>query len=189
MTRPDSPLAAAATAFDAELAQYARLGELFLKTPLGSVKHLERANQLLGEIAAAEERLQIAGKDLVSALGSARSRQEQLAVEVVAHVPVLSARNGKLTELMGELGKIAGDVGELNTVVLQVSGENGDATKAPTAVDALGVSERVLAMSARAGALAKQASEAELEEVATQAHALHQRLEVIGKKLQKAGGG
>jgi hypothetical protein len=188
MSKPDSPLAAAATAFDDELAQYARLGELFLKTPLGSVKHLERANQLLGEIAQAEERLQVAGKELVMALGAARNRQEQLATEVVAHVPVLSARNAKLSELMAELGKIAGDVGDLNTLVTHPAGENGDPSK-PTAAHALGVSERVLAMSARAAGLAKQANEAELEEVATQAHALHQRLEAIGKKLQKAGGG
>ncbi len=189
MGKPDSPLAAAATAFEDELAQYTRLGELFLKTPLGSVKHLERGNQLLGEIAQAEERLQAAGKELVTALGAARSRQEQLAVDVVAHVPVLAARNAKLSTLMTELGKIAGDVGELNHVVAGVGGENGDATKSPTAADALDVSQRVLAMSARAATLAKQAGESELEEIGTQAHALHQRLEVIGKKLQKAGGG
>lgn len=180
MPKPDpSPLAAAATAFDAELAQYARLGELFLKAPLGSVKHLERANQLLGEIAASEERLQSVGKELVQALGAARNRQEQLAVDVVAHVPRLQARNGTLQALMAELGKIAGDVAELNTVV---------AGETPSTADALSVSERVLAMSARAATLAKQAQESELEEVATQAHALHQRLELIGKKLQKAAG-
>jgi len=183
-----SALAAAASAFDAELAVYARLGELFLKTPLASVKHLERANQLLGEIAQCEERLQGAGKELVQALGAARNRQEQLALDVVAHVPVLSARNAKLGELMTELGKIAGDVAELNTVVASV-GENGDATKGPTAADARSVSERVLAMATRAAALAQQARDAEMEEVATQAHALHQRLEAIGQKLQRAGTG
>jgi chromosome segregation ATPase len=170
-----SKLAAAATAFEAELAQYTRLGELFVKTPLGSVKHLERANQLLGEIAQVEERLQTCGKDLVQAIAAARQQQEQLAESVVAQVPALSARNAKLTELMGELAKIATDVAELNTAVTGA------------APDAAGISERVFAMSARALALGKQAQEAQLEEVATQAHALHQRLESIAKKLQKAG--
>ena len=33
------------------------------------------------------------------------------------------------------------------------------------------------------------AREAEFEEIATQAHSLHQRLQAIGKKLQKVGGG
>ena len=46
-----TPLVDAAQEFDDQLATYARLGELFLKTPLGSVKHLERANQTLQEIA------------------------------------------------------------------------------------------------------------------------------------------
>ena len=186
MAKPDSPLAAAASAFDAELAQYARLGELFLKTPLASVKHLERANQLLGEIAQCEERLQACGQELVQALSTARGRQEQLAVDVVAHVPVLSARNAKLGELMAELGKIAADVSELNTDVSHV-GDNGDATKSPTAADAMGMGQRVLAMAARAADLAARARADDLEEIATQAHALQQRLEVIGKKLQKAG--
>jgi hypothetical protein len=49
-----SVLADAASSFDAELATYARLGKLFLETPLSSVKHLERANHTLGEIAACE---------------------------------------------------------------------------------------------------------------------------------------
>jgi hypothetical protein len=44
-----------------------------------------------------------------------------------------------------------------------------------------------LALSARAEALAGTAREAEFEELATQAHSLHQRLQAIGKKLAKAG--
>ena len=56
-SRSDSPLAEAAADFATELANYSRLGRLFLETPLGSVKHLERANQTLGEIAASEVRL------------------------------------------------------------------------------------------------------------------------------------
>ena len=62
MPKDSSPLTEAATAFDAELVVYARLGELFLKTPLTSLKQLERANQLIGEIADCEQRLQDCGK-------------------------------------------------------------------------------------------------------------------------------
>ena len=36
--------------------------------------------------------------------------------------------------------------------------------------------------------LASEARTAEYEELATQAHALHQRLQAISKKLQKVGG-
>jgi chromosome segregation ATPase len=182
-----SALADAAAAFDAELAAYARLGKLFLETPLSSVKHLERANQTLAEIAACEERLQSAGQALVGALAGARQRQEQLAKEVVAHVPAIQARNQRLAELMGELGTLAGEVSNLNQSISH-RGDNGDTTQPPTAADALDVSSKILALSERAEGLARAAHEAELEELHTQAHALHQRLQSIVKKLQKAGG-
>lgn len=178
MAKPEpSALAAAATNFEAELEKYARLGELFLKQPLGSVKYLERANQLLGEIAGCEERLQASGQALVQALQASRGRQEALSEHVIAHVPAVTTRNKQLEALMQELGKIASEVGELNTAVA-----------APTPDTAREVSERVLALSEKALALSSQAHEAELEEVATQAHALHQKLDAIGKKLAKAGG-
>lgn len=188
MAKHDSALSDAAAAFDAELAGYARLGKLFLDTPLSSVKHLERANHTLAEIAAAEERLQVAGQRLVQALAAARDHQEQLARQVVAHVPVVQERNQRLQSLMSELGSVAGEVAGLNELITARSG-NGDAARLPTAADALDVSATVFALSERAEQLAGTAREADFEELASQAHALHQRLLVIGKKLQKAGEG
>jgi chromosome segregation ATPase len=182
-----SVLADAAAAFDAELATYARLGKIFLETPLSSVKHLERANQTLADIAACEERLQAAGQALVVALASARQRQEQLAKDVVAHVPAVRARNETLQQLMNDLGALAAEVSGLNQTISRKT-ENGDATQPPTADEARDVSSMILALSERAEQLARTAREAELEEIHTQAHALHQRLQAVGKKLQQAGG-
>lgn len=187
MAKSDSGLAEAAAGFDQELEAYTRLGELFLKTPLSSVKHLERANATLAEIAACEERLQAAGQRMVQALSSSRARQEELAKDVVAHVPVLQARNHRLNELMSELTAVAGEVGGINNA-LAGRRENGDATRPPTLEDARDVSSTVFALSERAERLAATANEAEFEELATQAHALHQRLLAVGKKLQKASG-
>jgi ABC-type transporter Mla subunit MlaD len=178
MSRPDE-LIAAATAFDEALAHYARNGDLFVKTPLSSVKHLERANQALADLAAAEERLQAAGQVLAQALGAARTRQEELATAVIAHVPVVQAKNAQLSELMAALGAIAAEVATINTTVQ-------DNPAKPAVIDAREVSEGVLALANRAAEIAVQARDAELDEVGTQAHALHQRLLAIGKKLQKA---
>ena len=187
MSKDTSQLADAAAEFDKELATYARLGKLFIETPMSSVKHLERANGVLAEIAGCEERLQTAGQTLVRVLAAARDQQEQLAKAVVAHVPNLQSRNKRLQELMTEMGGVASEVAGLNDVITKQK-ENGDSTKGPTQADARDVSEIVLGLSTRAEALATAAREAEFEEVATQAHALHQRLQAIGKKLQKAGG-
>ncbi|HZJ66184.1 MAG TPA: hypothetical protein VFD36_21910 [Kofleriaceae bacterium] len=186
MARSETALAEAAAGFDEELSAYARLGELFLKTPLSSVKQLERANATLAEIAACEERLQAAGQRMVQALSASRSRQEQLARDVVAHVPAVQARNQRLNELMAELTAVAGEVGGINSA-LTGRRENGDASRPPTPEDARDISGTVFALSERAERLATTARESEFEELATQAHALYQRLVAVGKKLQRAG--
>ena len=188
MAKHDTELAAAAADFDQELAAYARLGELFITTSLSSVKHLERANTTLAEIAECEGRLQAAGQRMVQALAAARARQEQLARDVVARVPVVQDRNRRLKEFMAELSAVAGEVGSLNAAITGRR-DNGDPTRPPTPDTARDVSDTVMALSERAAQLAASAREAEFEELGTQAHALHQRLEAIGKKLHKAGGG
>ena len=185
MAKSDSPLVQAATLFDEELAIYARLGELFLKTPLTTLKQLERANQTLGEIADCEQRLSDAGKRLIEALTGARQRQEDLSQSVIGHAPTVQARNQRLRELMTAMGELAGDVQSVNT---QVLGKNGDQQEQAAQADPSEVSAKVLALSERADQLATTAREAEFAELADQAHALHQRLKAIGTKLQKAAG-
>ena len=179
MAKSDSPLVQAATQFDEALAAYARLGELFLKTPLDTLKHLERANQTLGELADCEQRLSDAGKHLVEALSAARQQQEQLSKDVIEYAPTLQARNEKLRVLMTAMGALAADVQIVNAQVLQ---RDGAASPAPADVSA-----KVLELSERADKLAATCREAEFEELGEQAHSLHQRLKAIGTKLQKAG--
>lgn len=188
-TDAGAALVDAVAGFESELAIYARLGELFLKTPLASVKQLERANATLGDIAKCEERLQAAGQRMVHALTAARATQEQLAARVVAHVPAVQARNHQLNELMAELTAIVGEGGSLNQS-LTTARENGDAAKphAPTLDETRDVLAKVFALAERAEKLAATAHGIELEELATQAHSIHQRLQAVGKKLQKASG-
>lgn len=186
MAKQDSELSEAAAGFDRELAAYTRLGELFVQAPVGSVKQLERANATLGEITECEERLQAAGQRLVAALAAARTQQEQLAKDVIARVPVLRGRNEQLKQLMTELAAVAGDVGGLNSAF---AANNGDPAKQPDSDVARDISTTLIALSERAAKLATAARDAEFEELAAQAHALHQRLQAIGKKLHKAAGG
>jgi hypothetical protein len=180
MPKEPSPLTEAAEAFDAELVVYARLGELFLKTPLTSLKQLERANETISQIAECEQRLQDCGKRLIEALTQARGKQENLSNAVVAHAPTVQARNAQLKELMLQMGQLATDAAAVNAQVLsQNEGEKADPSE---------VSSAVLAISERALGLAGAAHDAEFEELSQQAHTLHQRLKAIGQKLQKAAG-
>ena len=186
MAKSDSALVQAAILFDEELAIYARLGELFLKTPLTTLKHLERANLTLGEIADCEQRLSDAGKRLIEALTGARQHQEHLSQSVVQHAPTVQARNARLRELMTQMTELASDVQNVNSLV---TGKNGDSQQEPAKPpDPAEVSTKVLALSERAEQLAAASREADFAEVADQAHALHQRLKAIGTKLQKAAG-
>jgi septal ring factor EnvC (AmiA/AmiB activator) len=174
-----SPLIDAAAAFDDVLAAYARLAERFVNAPLSSVKHLERANATLDEIAACEPRLQAAAQVLLGALGDARARQERLAGEVVARAPELERKNRELRTVMDDMTKLATEVGELNASITS----QRDEADSPDVAD---VAARVMAMSERAQQLAMTARDAGFDEVASQAHALHQRLLSIGKTLTRA---
>jgi hypothetical protein len=89
---------------------------------------------------------------------------------------------------MAELAGVATQVGALNTAIAGQR-DNGDPTRPPTAEAARDISALLLGLSERASQLATAAHEAEFEELATQAHALYQRLQAIGKKLHKAVGG
>src|ERR1044072_5515259 len=117
MAKSESPLVQAATEFDEALAVYSRLGDLFLKTPLTSLKHLERANQTLGELADCEQRLQATGKKLIEALTAARQKQEKLSQEVISQAPMLKERNAQLRDLMTQMGALATDVQSVNQLV------------------------------------------------------------------------
>jgi septal ring factor EnvC (AmiA/AmiB activator) len=180
MAKPAStPLIDAAAAFDDVLATYARLAERFVNAPLTTVKHLERANTTLDEIAACEPRLQAAAQVLLGALGEARAKQERLAGEVVGRAPELERKNRELRAVMDDMTRLAAEVGELNA---SISSPRGEAT-APDVGD---VAARVIAMSQRAEQLAATARDAGFDEVSSQAHALHQRLLSIGKTLTRA---
>ena len=184
MPKDPSPLSEAATQFEAELAIYVKLAERFIKAPLTSLKHLERANQILGELAECEQRLQHGGMQLSVALSAARTRQEALAGQVVEHAPTVQARNAQLKDLMLQLGQLATDVSAVNAKVAQQNGSAGEPSKA----DPAELSGSMLELSSRAEKLAADAHAAEFDELSQQAHALFQRLKAIGHKLQKAGG-
>lgn len=166
----ESALVAAAIGFDRELEEYARLAELLLRTPLGSTKHLERANQVIAEIQATETRLQETGQELARAIGEAHRRQQALAEQMVAHLPAVHARNQALHAIVGELQQLGEAMRTLNAAAA-----GGAAVRE--------VEERVNELAAQAEALARRAHDEGFEETAVQAHALHQQMTAVARKL------
>jgi hypothetical protein len=183
--RPDSsPLIAAAQAFDDELQTYTRLAELFIKSPLTTTKHLDRANETLSEIAACEQRLGETGRALVGALGTAREHQEQLAGRVVERLPAVRERNERLRGLMIELEALGKETAAISAESGQVPRDADGNLEVPTDT-ARDIGTKILELAARASDVANHARDAEFEELSNQAHALHQRLLAVGKKLQR----
>jgi uncharacterized coiled-coil DUF342 family protein len=175
MAKPEptsSSLVTVATELDAELATYSRLGELFLKSPVDTVKHLERAKATLDELAQSEARLQQAAQRLVAAIVEARGRQEELGKRVVEHAPQLKGRNDKLQELRAAMEGIAARLAEMN---------QGLAGRDPKQV-----ADETTSLSSQSEQLAQLAREAGFVELADQAHQLHQKLRAIAIKLEGA---
>ena len=170
--RRDSQLVEAAVAFDEALEAHARAAELFARSPLATTKHLDRVNELLAEIAGAEESLRSSGAALAAAVAAARDRQEDLAKAILARLPQVQQRNDELRVLLDAFAALGAEAGELNTRASSMTPADLSA--------ALG------ALAARADTIAGSARTAGFEELATQAHALHQRLGASAKKLSGA---
>jgi hypothetical protein len=170
--RKDSPLADAAAAFDDALEAHTRAAELFVRSPLATTKHLDRVNELLTEIAAAEEALRESGTALATQVAAARDRQEELAKKILERLPEVQERNSQLRTLLDDFSALGAEAGELNTRASSMSPKDLAAELAGLAV--------------RAETLAATARAAGFEELAVQAHALHQRLAASAKKLSGA---
>jgi predicted nucleic acid-binding Zn-ribbon protein len=179
-----TPLAEAAQTFDDELDRYAALAEAFTKSSLATTRQLERANEAIDEIVAAEERLRGAGQKLIEAVAAARQRQEALAQGVIDRLPAIRERNAQLRELLGEMAAIGVETGALNDRAAEISKDGAEAARHDPRARELAVAMDTLQQ--RAATLADKARAADFEELAHQAHALHQRLLSAWKKLDKA---
>lgn len=165
-----SPLVEAAQAFDEALEEYARAGDLFVRGSISTTKQLERANELLGQIAATEARLAERGAALAAAINVAHTRQQAAAQEITDRLPALQDRNEQLKALLDRFQALGAETGALNASAASTR----PAELVPT----------IAALADRAGALASDARSAGFEELAREAHSLHQRLTSTAKKLQ-----
>jgi hypothetical protein len=177
---PTSPLVEAAQGFADALEAYAQLAKGFVRAPLHSARQIERASDLLEEITASEQRLSEAGQALAAAVTAARDEQEALATSMLEHLPVVRDRGQALRELLAGFEGLGAEAAELNREVAEVrAGGQGAAA----------IVERMLELAGRAEAVAVAARASEFEDLASQAHALHQSLLAAARRLQAAAGG
>jgi hypothetical protein len=179
---PPSPLVEAAQAFDRELTSYGHLAEALLRAPLGSTRHLEKVNETLGEIAQVEERLGLCGQALATALNNARDEQQRLAQAMIQRLPEIKQRSEELQALMGQFAALGDDAGALNADVTAMAGlDPSDPTRA---TEARKLSERMAQLGKRAREVSEAAKAAAFEELAREAHSLHQKMLAAANRLQ-----
>lgn len=171
-TIADSTLASAALAFDEQLQEYGRLAELLLRSSLASEKQLARANQTVEELGATEQRLEATGRALALAIGEARERQQALADQLVARLPAVQERNQQMRAVIDELSGLGKSLQGINDAVTGGGAAVRD------------VEEQVAALADQALTLSGRANDDGFEELATQAHALHQQMLAVVRKLR-----
>lgn len=191
--KPSSPLLEAAQAFQDELDSYAHLSEGFARAPLDSARHLERASELLGSLAASEQRLGECGRRLGEAVTGARDTQEKLAARAIDRVPQLKQRTAELAGLLKQLQELGAEAVGLNETAAALAHPPA-ADAALPGLDKPGIardrarqlSESIQGLSRRAQDVAKAANDSEFEDIARQAHALYQQLLAAHRKLHQA---
>jgi ABC-type transporter Mla subunit MlaD len=170
--------------FEAELVTYAQLSEAFQRAPLASTKQLERANETLGQIAASEQRLGACGQRLAQAVSEARDQQERLARATLERVPAVKQRMEDLRALLARFEALGQEAAALNATAGSLAKRSPDAEN--PAEKARQLTDQMHALSQRAQELTTAARDADFEELANRAHALHQQLLSGYNKLKLA---
>lgn len=194
--KPPSPLLAAAQAFEDELTSYAHLSESFARAPLDSAKHLERASELLGQIAASEQRLGECGRRLAEAVTGTRDDQERMAQRTIERVPVLKQRSADLAALLKQLQGLGQEAVGINETAAGLARKpapgtpaEAGATGGPSKDHVKQLSEAIHGLSRRAQEVAASAKQHDFEDIARQAHALHQQMLAAHRRLHQVAVG
>lgn len=189
MAKPDkdrSELIVAAEALDRELRTFEEIVRSSSKAPLNSQKNLERAANLLTEVAQCHDRLGGAVQTLIGAITAARDWQQGQAEAVQARAEQIKARTEEYQGLLDRYQALGENAAQLNKLMNEIvsSPEKEDAIA--TRIDE--IHNRILRVAEDAQELARIAQEKDFADVGRQADSLRQQLiSVRGKvsQLQK----
>jgi hypothetical protein len=176
----DSPLVAAAQAFDVTLERFAALAEGLRKGSLDSQRNLERAAEALKQVASCEEELQARAQELMAALAAARDAQQAQAELVRLRALEIQGRSEELARLMRAFEAIGKDAAGLNTSAQQLAARKRTPDEMVKDGELLaGLDELQERMSAVLGAgekLATDARAADFEDLSRKADSLRQQI-------------
>ena len=183
-----SALGTAATALEEELRRFEQLAALARKIDLTSERNLEKAAKATQE--AAESQLRVAahvGK-LVSAIQVARDRQQAVAEAIQERATQLQSRRAEFDAVLQEFSALGQEAAGINALVGQVSVPKAPGVPEPNALgDTVTrlqeIQSRMGQVVERAHALAQDALQKEMRDIAEQAESLQKQVHASRNKL------
>jgi hypothetical protein len=183
----ESPLVAAAQAFDATLGRFAALSDGLRKGTLDSQRNLERAAEALKEVAGCEEELQAHAQALMAALGIARDAQQTQAEAIRVRALEIQARSEELARLMRGFEAIGKDAAALNASAQQLAARKRTPDEMVKDGELLAgldeLQERMTAVLAAGEKLAADARGADFEDLARRVDSLRQQILAARNKI------
>jgi hypothetical protein len=186
-TPADAPLVASAEAFEATLKRFAALSDGLRKGALDSQRNLERAAEVLKQVAGCEEELQANAQALTAALAMARDAQQAQAEAVRVRALEIQARGEELTRLMRGFEAIGKDATALNASAQQLAARKrtpDEMVKDGALLAGLDeLQERMASVGAAAEKLAADARAADFDDLSRKVDSLRQQILAARNKI------
>jgi hypothetical protein len=183
----EAPLVAAAQAFDETLKRFAALANGLHKGALDSQRNLERAAEMLKEVASCEEELQAHAQALMTALGSARDAQQAEAEIVRVRALEIQSRSEDLARLMRGFEAIGRDAAALNASAQQLAARKRTPDEMVKDGELLAgldeLHERMTSVLAAGETLAAEARAADFDDMAAKVDSLRQQILAARNKI------
>jgi hypothetical protein len=183
----DAPLVASAEAFEATLKRFAALSDGLRKGALDSQRNLERAAEVLKQVAGCEEELQANAQALTAALAMARDAQQAQAEAVRVRALEIQARGEELTRLMRGFEAIGKDATALNASAQQLAARKrtpDEMVKDGALLAGLDeLQERMASVGAAAEKLAADARAADFDDLSRKVDSLRQQILAARNKI------
>jgi hypothetical protein len=182
--RAPGEVTTAAQALEEALLAFERTAAGASRIPLSSQRNLQKAAQAITEAAGHQPAIGEGIQQMLAALNAARDRNARTAEELAAFGERVATRSQECTALLVRFGELGEQARELSEGMRDLSGPEAAQLASAEKLARLGpVEQKMSGLVDDAGALAKDAREADFGEVGQQAEQLRQQMQAARNKV------
>lgn len=186
MTKPKpeaaSPLQAAVTALDEELARFEQLAQAAQRTPLTSERNLEKAATAINQAAESQKRVHGHIQALIDAITEARQRHDVTAEALVKTRDEVQARGERYQAQLGRFATLGKEAADISSHVRQLGALKGR-PNGEVVAELAAVQERMAKVVDGATALGKEAEAENMDDLGRQCDSLKQQVQSALNKV------